>query len=129
MGVSPQVTMQSNDLLALIRQQDPAATGLFATQAYDCANLFMLAAEKAGSTNSGQIAGQVPNVSAGGSQCTTFRSCQQLLREGRNIDYDSPGGQLTLGSSGDPSVGVYDEFTFDDTGRDVSRQTVTVTDS
>ena len=129
MGVSPQVTTQSSDLLALIRQQDSAATGLFATQAYDCANLFMLAAEKAGSTNSGQIAGQVPNVSAGGSQCTTFRSCQQLLREGRNIDYDSPGAQLTLGSSGDPSVGVYDEFTFDDTGRDVSRQTVTVTDS
>src|SRR4051812_41124555 len=128
MGVSPQVTTQSADLLQLIRQQDSAATGLFATQAYDCANLFMLAAEQAGSTDAAAIAGEVAKVSSGGSQCTTFLSCQELLADGRNIDYDSPGSQLTLGPSGDPSVGIYDQFSFDETtGRDVSRETVTVT--
>jgi branched-chain amino acid transport system substrate-binding protein len=128
-GVSPQVSPRSDELLELVQIRDSAATGLFATQAYDCVNLFMLAAELAGSTQPSEIAARVPGISSGGSRCTSFAACSELLAEARNIDYDSPGEMLTIGPSGDLTLGVYDEFEFDDTGRDVSMDSVIVSSS
>jgi hypothetical protein len=49
-----------------------------------------------------------------------------LLADGRNIDYDGPGGQLQLGVNGDPSTAVFEEFAFDSGGRDIRRLPITV---
>jgi len=103
-----------------------SATGLFATQAYDCANLFMLAAIQSDSTRADLIADEVGAVSVGGQLCLSFIACANLLADGRNIDYDGPSGQLQLGVNGDPSTAVFEEFTFDSGGRDIKRMPITV---
>ncbi len=128
-GVSQSVVTQSGDLLDAIGVlTNQKATGLFATQAYDCANLLMLAALQGKSTTADVIASQVRTVSAGGSVCDTFASCASLLADGRSIDYDGPGGLLQLGATGDPDMAKFEEFTFDASGRDVTTRSVTVTD-
>ena len=126
-GVSQSVQTSDKTLLAALTSKDPGATGLFASQAYDCANLFMLAAQRSGSTQPDQLAALVPDISAGGSVCATFVQCADLLKQGRNVDYEGPTGVLVLGKSGDPSAGEFEEFNFDDTGRDVLVQDITVT--
>jgi branched-chain amino acid transport system substrate-binding protein len=128
-GVSQAVVTPSGDLLdAIGALTNQKATGLFATQAYDCANLLMLGALQGGSTTADVIASQVRTVSAGGSVCDTFVTCASLLADGRSIDYDGPGGLLQLGATGDPDMAKFDEFTFDASGRDVTTRSVTVTD-
>lgn len=125
-GVSPSVLTEDPVLLAAVAAEDPTATGLFATQAYDCANLFMLAAQQSGSTQPDVIASLLTGVSTGGSACATFAECRSLLDDGRNINYEGPGGLLELDASGDPEVAQFDQFTFDDSGRDVTTNTITV---
>ena len=87
-------------MLTLVQRGDTTVTGLFATQAFDYANLLMLAAQQARSTQARAIQELVPGISVGGSQCQSFESCASLLSDGRNIDYDSPGGMLSLGVNG-----------------------------
>ncbi len=117
-GVSVRVSTMPSDLLEQF--DDTEATDVFATQAYDCANLFMLATLDTGSTLSERIAADVVDVSNRGSRCTTYEQCAALLAQGREIDYDGPGGSLTMNSNGDLASSLFDEFSFDATGRDVS---------
>ncbi len=119
-GVSQSVLTDDQDLLQQVTGADPTATGLFATQAYDCANLFMLAAEQAGSTQPAVIASLIPDISTAGSRCLTFVQCNALLGDHRNINYEGPDGSLALGSNGDPESASFDQFDFDDAGRDVT---------
>lgn len=131
-GVSQNVVTANNTgdtgklLVEIERLTTESATGLFATQAFDCANLFMLAAIQSGSTRADLIADEVGAVSVGGSACLSFIACTNLLTDGRNIDYDGPGGLLQLGANGDPSTAVFEEFTFDSGGRDIKRLPITV---
>jgi branched-chain amino acid transport system substrate-binding protein len=125
-GVSQSVLTQDPDLLRLVTAEDPAATGLFAAQAYDCANLFMLAAQQANSTQPAVLASVIPDVSTGGSRCLTFVQCKELLEDNRNINYEGPDGALAIGSNGDPESGVFDQFAFDSGGRDVTTNTISV---
>jgi len=127
-GVSAYVRTDDPDLLAAITSQDSSATGLFATQAYDCANLFMIAAQQTGSTEADTLKIVIPGNSSAGSACPTFVGCKDLLAQGRRINYVGPSGRLQLGASGDPSSAVYDEFEFDVSGRDVSKRTIDASD-
>ncbi len=125
--VTPNGDSDSGALLAAIAQlTKESATGLFATQAYDCANLFMLAAIRSGSTRADLIASEVVAVSVSGSACATFAKCANLLAEGRNIDYDGPGGRLQLGLNGDPTTADFETFVFDSSGRDVKKSMISV---
>ncbi len=129
LGVSPSVRTDNSVLLGQISTEDPNASGLFATQAFDCANLFMIAAEQTASTDAHMLAAVIPELSTGGLACVSFAECKRLIGQGRNIDYDGPSGRLSIGSDGDPSSAVYDEFSFDATGRDVSGDSLQVTSS
>ena len=125
-GVSQSVLTGNQELIAALHEIDPTATGLFATQAFDCATLFMLAAVQGASAQPDAITAQMRSVSIGGSACASFAQCAALLADHRNIDYEGPGGLLQLGPNGDPSVARFDEFAFDGSGRDVTTRTVTV---
>ncbi len=125
-GVSPAVLTENPDLMAQINIEDATATGLFAGQAYDCANLFMLASLKTGSTEPAIVAAAVADISSVGSSCFTFGQCAAIIGEGRSIDYEGADGQLALGSNGDPIMARFEQFMFDNTGRDVTTQSITV---
>ena len=119
-GLAPQA--ESGDATAPF---DPP--GLFAANAYDCANLIALGAVRAGSDAPRDIARQITQVSANGSVCVTFEDCVTAIGSGLQIDYNGPSGVTELlARTGDPSRASFDRFTFDDTGRDVLQRRVIV---
>ena len=68
--------------------------------------------------NDGQkIMDQVVNVTKGGEKCTTFKACKALLDDGKDIDYDGASGSVDLSDVGEPTVGVYDVWSYDDQGK------------
>ena len=112
-GLAPQA--DSGDATAPF---DPP--GLFATNAYDCANLIALATVLAESDAPRDIARQLAQVSASGSRCRTFDDCVSTIESGLQIDYDGPSGVTELSArTGDPSQAVFDRFTFGESGSDV----------
>ena len=101
--------------------------GLFAVNAYDCVNLIALAAVRAGSDAPREIARQIGQVSVSGSVCETFEECLATIESGLQIDYNGPSGVTDLLTrTGDPSRAMFDQFTFDETGRDVLQRTIMV---
>ncbi len=101
--------------------------GLFATNAYDCANLIALAAVRADSDVPRDIAREVAQVSVSGSACQTFAACVDTIDSDRQIDYNGPAGVTDLlVRTGDPSRATFDRFTFDESGRDVLEGTIVV---
>jgi len=119
-GVAPQAESSNVD-----EPFDPP--GLFAANAYDCANLIALAAVRAGSDMPREIARQIGQVSVSGSVCDTFEECLATTESGLEIDYNGPTGVTDLLTrTGDPSRAIFDQFAFDDTGRDVLQRTIVV---
>lgn len=101
--------------------------GLFAANAFDCANLIALASVRADSDAPRDIARQLAQVSVSGSVCMTFATCVDTIESGLQIDYNGPSGVTDLlVRTGDPSRSVFDQFVFDETGRDVVQRTVVV---
>jgi branched-chain amino acid transport system substrate-binding protein len=98
----------------------------YASNAYDCVNLIALGALAAKSTVPAAIAAQIPAVSASGSPCTTFVECRKDIEAGSNINYDGPGGPLSMGSNGDLATADFELFGYDDNGRDEHRGIVSV---
>jgi len=101
--------------------------GLFAANAFDCANLIALATVRAGSDVPRDIARQIGQVSVSGSVCETFEACLSTIQSGFQIDYNGPSGVTDLlARTGDPSRATFDRFTFDESGRDVLERTIVV---
>ncbi len=93
--------------------------GPYAAQAYDCVNLIALAAERAGTDAPARIATQMAVVSVVGSVCRSFESCLGRLQEDLQIAYTGPSGSLELSTrTGDPTRARFEQFTFDEDGRD-----------
>lgn len=118
-GASPQAFVADSVFLSRIVELDDNATGLFAQNGYACLALIALAARTIGSNVPSAIAAAIPAISSGGSSCRSFAACNSLLRAGRNIDFDGPSDELSIGTDGDPASAVFEEFGFDDSGRDV----------
>lgn len=119
-GVSPLAYPRSDEFLAALRGTDPEATGLYAVNAYDCVNLVALAAQAAESDNPFTIAASAAGVSDGGQTCRDFSACVEVLRQGRNVDYDGPEGVIALGAEGGAVSATFERFGFDLNGRDVT---------
>jgi branched-chain amino acid transport system substrate-binding protein len=122
-GVSPQAVVTDVDFESRLAEVDPDATGVFAQNGYACLDLVALAASSARSVRAADIAAAVPGVSGGGSSCRSYASCAALMSIGRNIDFDGPTDELSIGVDGDPSSAVFEEFGFDRTGRDIGLRT------
>ena len=126
-GVAPAAFSGSSSFFAALAQEAPDVTGLYAHTGYDCLNLIALGAAASGSTRPATIAAAITAVSGGGTTCTSFSACEDGLRAGRNIDYDSPAGVLAIGPTGDPVAAVFEQFAFED-GRDVTVRRFSVGD-
>ena len=85
-----------------------------------------LAAEAASSTDPRSAAGELVSVTSNGTQCSDFATCSHYLANGRNIDYEGATG-LEIDARGRVTSAVFDQFTFDDSGRDVTTGSVSVT--
>ncbi|NJP97303.1 ABC transporter substrate-binding protein [Nonomuraea sp. FMUSA5-5] len=82
----------------------------YAAESYDAVTLIALAAEAAKSDTGPALAGKLVETSKGGTKCTGFKECVDLLKAGTDIDYDGVSGPVDFNDVGDPSVatiGVY----------------------
>ncbi|MEU1385697.1 MULTISPECIES: ABC transporter substrate-binding protein [unclassified Nonomuraea] len=82
----------------------------YAPESYDAMNLLALAAEAAKSDAGTDIAAKLAEVSKAGEKCKDFKSCVDLLKAGKDIDYDGVSGPVEFNDAGDPAVatiGIY----------------------
>jgi branched-chain amino acid transport system substrate-binding protein len=98
----------------------------YAVESYDATMLAALAAIEAGSDNPGEIAKHLGTVSKGGEKCTDFKSCADLLKAKKDIDYDGLSGPISFNDAGDPAEATIGVYTYDENNKllpDVKYQT------
>ena len=95
----------------------PDAELLYAAPAYDALIVLALASLVAGSTEAAGYVGEINDVTRVGAKCTRFDACAELIASGIDIDYDGAAGPLDFTDVGEPSIGSYDTFYFDDQGQ------------
>jgi len=109
--------LASDDLKKKLLEVDAKLTDFsYAPESYDAVVLIALAAEQGKGTDGKTIAANLKSVSSGGTKCTSFKECKDLIAAGTDIDYDGVSGPVEFDDNGDPSVatmGVY-EYTAND---------------
>ncbi len=83
----------------------PEDSTLYGAQMYDCAITIALAVLAGGSADPVQVGGQIVAVTSGGSQCSTYAHCAELLAAGDDINYTGPSGPLDIDETGDVARG------------------------
>lgn len=102
------------------------ATGIdpiYSSFYYDCTILTALAAEKAKSDDPTKMKKVFAANTKGKEQCTTFADCKRLLDAGKSITYQGASAafkHMNKFGTFEPNAGVYEVWTFDQTGRDVT---------
>lgn len=111
-GTTP-LTKVAPDFEQRIRAADPNLVDLnYAGESYDAIVISALAAEQARSTAGVDIAANINAVTLGGTKCTTFVQCRDLIRANTDIDYDGVTGELSFAPAGEPSIGSYGSLEF-----------------
>ena len=102
------------------------ATGIepiYSSFYYDCTILTALAAEKAKSDDATKMKKVFAANTKGKEQCTTFADCKRLLDAGKTISYQGASAafkHMNKFGTSEPNAGVYEVWTFDETGRGVT---------
>ena len=84
----------------------------YGAEAYDATILAALAAVVAGDDGGRSIAAALEAVSRGGTKCTSFAECLDVLQTQDDIDYDGVSGPQNWDANGDISPAYYGVFTF-----------------
>jgi len=106
-------TTRMNDNWVAEGNDDLADVFAYGPEAYDAVVLLALAALEAGSVEGVDMAAKLQEVSGGvegGTKCTTFAECADIIIGGGQADYDGVSGPITFNEVGDPteaSIGVY----------------------
>jgi branched-chain amino acid transport system substrate-binding protein len=82
----------------------------YAAESYDATILVALAAIAGGAADGATIAANLKAVSEGGEKVTDFATAVQMLKDGKDIDFDGLSGPITFDDNGDPTeayVGIY----------------------
>ncbi|MEU0568093.1 ABC transporter substrate-binding protein [Nonomuraea sp. NPDC005983] len=89
----------------------------YAPESYDATNLVALAAEAAKSDAGTDIAAKLADVSKGGEKCKDFKTCADLLKAGKDIDYDGVSGPVEFNEAGDPAVATIGIYQYGDNNK------------
>ncbi|GAA1469986.1 ABC transporter substrate-binding protein [Microbacterium thalassium] len=106
----------TSDLDAYLEAEgdEPLTEYSYAAESFDAVILLALASLAAGSTDAGDIAEKLIEVSGGsgdGEKCTDFAACADIILSGGVADYDGISGPITFDEVGDPteaSIGIYE---------------------
>ena len=98
-----------------VAEGNPDLGGVYSygPESYDAVVLLALAALAAGSVEGVDMTGKLQEVSGGsggGTKCTSFAECADIINGGGVADYDGVSGPITFDENGDPteaSIGVY----------------------
>ena len=94
----------------------PDTPTIFSAHYYDCLVTVVLAAQVAGSDDPAVFVNEVIGVTKDGTKCNLVADCLELVAAGEDIDYDGASGALDFLDNGQPGLGTYDLFAFDETG-------------
>ncbi|MCC2333361.1 ABC transporter substrate-binding protein [Cellulomonas wangsupingiae] len=103
----------SEEFQARLLEVDPGLTGFsYGPEAYDATMLVALAALKGGDSSGETIQANMAAVSGadGGTDCTGWEECSQLLEDGEDIAYQAVSGVGPFNDANDPSsafIGIY----------------------
>jgi branched-chain amino acid transport system substrate-binding protein len=89
----------------------------YAAESYDAVILIALAAIAGGAADGATIKANLKAVSEGGEKVTDFATAAQMLKDGKDIDFDGLSGPITFDDNGDTTeayVGIY-KFNADNT--------------
>ena len=116
-GTLPGV-VATDEIKAKFLAVDPSLTDFsYAAESYDAVMLVALAAIAGGSADGATIKANLKAVSEGGEKVTDFATAVQMLKDGKDIDFDGLSGPITFDDNGDPTeayVGIY-KFNADNT--------------
>ena len=113
-GVDPGTIKSFTDRLLEV---DPDLVDFsYGAEAYDAVIITALAALVARSTDGADIAAEINDVTRGGEKCTSFKECADLIKDGKNIDYDGVGGAYEFVDAGEPSEASIMILEFDESG-------------
>ena len=102
----------TGDFKAQMLTVDPALKDFsYGPESYDATILAALAAQAANSSAGKDIAANLAAVSQGGEACNSFQQCSDLLKAGKDIDYNGQSGPIDFNAVGDPAaatMGVYE---------------------
>ena len=93
----------------------------FAGQSYDCVVLLALAAQIATGVDGDAIIEAIGGITQGGTECLSYAECAALIADGQDIDYVGVSGPLNLSAAGDPTVGSYGVFRFENGTLSITR--------
>ncbi|MDN5860240.1 MAG: ABC transporter substrate-binding protein [Pseudonocardia sp.] len=96
----------------------------FAPQVFDCVMIIALAAVAAGTDDASVFKDKIVPITKEGTKCTTFTECTQLLKAGKDIDYDGRSGPLEFIPAGEPGTASIAIYSFDQKGNLVTLNTV-----
>jgi len=96
---------------------DPALEDLnYAPEAYDAVIVTALAVETAQDDGIAYVQ-HMNDVTRGGTKCTSFAECRDLIAAGEDIDYDGASGPIEFDGNGEPTVASYGLYTMGDNNR------------
>jgi branched-chain amino acid transport system substrate-binding protein len=92
---------------------DPKLTEFtYGPESYDATILLGLAALAGGDDSGATIAANLRDVSDGGTACTTFEQCAQMIDQGEDIDYEGVSGPINFNGTGSPSAATIGIFQY-----------------
>jgi branched-chain amino acid transport system substrate-binding protein len=106
-------TKRMNDNWVAEGNADLAEVYAYGPEAYDAVVLIALASLEARSIEGADIATKLQEVSGGvegGTKCTSFAECADIIIGGGQADYDGVSGPITFDDNGDPTeaeIGIY----------------------
>jgi ABC-type branched-subunit amino acid transport system substrate-binding protein len=87
----------------------------YGPESYDATMLTALAATEAKTDDPTTFAPDIIKVSKDGTECSTFKDCAALIKQGKDIDYQGVSGPCDLGPSGSPTKATIGIFKYDAT--------------
>ncbi len=101
----------TSDFKARLLKTDPKLKSFtYGPESYDATTLSALAAVEAKSDDPTTFAPDIIKVSKDGTQCSSFKDCAALLKQGKDIDYQGVSGPCDLGDTGSPTkatIGIF----------------------
>jgi len=85
----------------------------YGQESYDATIIAALAAVAAEDDAGTSIGAKMQEVSTGGTKCTAFQECADLLADGEDIDYDGASGPIEFNDTGSPSAATIGIYEFD----------------
>jgi branched-chain amino acid transport system substrate-binding protein len=115
-GTAP-ASADNPDFVAALKAFAPDLTETqFASQVYDCTNIFALAAEQAKSNSAMDWAQNVIGVTKDGTECNNFADCKKLIDAGTDIHYVGAAGDLSFTDAGEPGKATIEKWRYQDGG-------------